>query len=182
MPQHLRTNIDLSPAQELQAFFLCDGLEHLLRTVFRKLILREEEHADAVLSLSADTDPEFRADFPEELVRNLGQNTDTVSCLPLRVLPGAVLQVLDNCQSMIHGLMALFPLDVYTAADSAGIMLKACVVQRRLRQVFPYVKHADPPCDDAGMPHMGYLQQKRRKEAIDERFFATFSVLYTNYF
>ena len=58
MSQNLRTDVDLSPAQELQALFLRDGLEHLLRTVFRKLILREEEHADAVFPLSADADPE----------------------------------------------------------------------------------------------------------------------------
>ena len=58
VPQNLRTDVDLSPPQEPQAFFLCNGLEHLLRTVFRKLILREEKHADTVFSLAADVDPE----------------------------------------------------------------------------------------------------------------------------
>ena len=73
---------------------------------------------------------------------HLGQNAHTVTGLALRVLAGPVLQILHNLQRIFHGGAALFPLDIHTGADTAGIMLKFRPVQRGCGNIRLYIKHS----------------------------------------
>ena len=132
LPQSVRLNGHLAPAEELHALLLHDDLEHLLRLVAAQGVLWEEEHTDAVVPLAAEMDALLLRHAGEEAVRDLQQNADAVAGLPRRVLAGAVLQLFHDLQRVVHGGVGLAPLDVHHAANAAGVVLKVRVVKAPL--------------------------------------------------
>ena len=101
-----------------------EALPDLLRLTARKRVLREEEHADTVFSLSADIHAQSLCDSCKKFVGDLGQNTDTVTGLAFRILTGSVLQILYDLQCILHGRAALLSVNIDTGSDTAVIMLK----------------------------------------------------------
>lgn len=114
-----------SPAEEVQSLFLDDDLEDLLSLISLQLILREEEHADAIVPLSFDRDAERLTDFLKKLVRDLKQDPHAVSRLPLCVFSRPVLQMLYDLERAGYGTVAFPALDVYDRADTAVVVFKA---------------------------------------------------------
>ena len=131
MAQNLRAGGHFPPAQEGQAFLLADDLKQLFRLIARKLLLREEEHADAVLPLAAKSDSDLCRRLPEELMADLKQNAHAVAGFALGVLTGPVFQVLHDLQRIVKGLVTLAALDVHNRADAAVVMLVPGIVQSR---------------------------------------------------
>ncbi len=80
-----------SPAEEFQSLFLYDDFQHFLCLISCKLILREEEHADTVLSCLSKLNTKRLCHLFEEFVGDLQHDADTVSGLSFCVLTGAVL-------------------------------------------------------------------------------------------
>ena len=111
------------------------------------LVLREEEHANAIFALVAEADVHLFRDFGEELVADLQHDAHAVAGLALSVLAGAVLQSLDDGQCIADGLVALAALDVHHSADAAGVVLKLGVIQAEGRGVFRIMFHClSHPC------------------------------------
>ena len=89
--QHFREYSHIPPSRKLQSFLLHDDLKHLLRLPLLQFILREKEHADAVLPLAADPDPQRLCHFLHKPVGDLRQDAHAVAGLTLGVLSGPVL-------------------------------------------------------------------------------------------
>ena len=59
---------------------------------------------------------------------NLKQNTDTIAGLTVCILSRSMLQILDNFQSILHGLVSLDSLDIDNRTNSAVIMLESRII------------------------------------------------------
>ena len=65
-------------------------------------------------------------------MRDLGQDTDTVTCLTLCILTGTVFQIFYNLQCILHRFTALYSLDIDAGTDTAIVMFKFRTMKRRL--------------------------------------------------
>ena len=109
-----------------------DDLEHLLRLQARERVLREEEHADAVAArLAQILHAAVRRGFDHEPVRNLHHETHAVAGFAAGVPAGAVLQLFDDLQRVVHGAVRLLAADADHRADAAGVVLKGGIIQRK---------------------------------------------------
>ena len=124
MSQYIGEGRYFTPAEEFHSFLFHNDLEHLLGLIAAQLFLREEEHTDAVFSLSADIHAQSFGHSGEKFVGDLGQNTDTVTGLAFRILTGSVLQILYDLQRILYGRAALLSVNIDTGSDTAVIMLK----------------------------------------------------------
>ena len=124
MSQHIGKGGHFTPAEEFHSFLFHNDLEHLLRLVAAQLFLGEEEHTDTVFSLSADLDAKCFGNSGKKFMRDLGQNTDTVTGLAFRILTGSVLQILYDLQRILYGSTAFLTVNIDTGSDTAVIMLK----------------------------------------------------------
>ena len=66
-------------------------------------------------------------------MRDLGQDTDTVTCLTLCIFTGTVLQIFYNLKCIFHRFTALYSLDIDAGTDTAIVMFKFRAVKRRFR-------------------------------------------------
>ncbi len=141
MPQYIGKGGNLPPAQKLQPLFLCDNFKHFLCLIAAELLLWEEEHSYAVLSLPADFDAQRFTDSGEKFMWNLCQDAHAVAGLTLCVFPRPVFQILNDFQGILHRGTALLSVDIDTGADPAVIMLKGFPVKGRLRNFSLHIKH-----------------------------------------
>ena len=126
-----RMSREITPAEELESLFLDDDLEHLFRLISRKLVLREEEHADAILALSTELDSERFCHLLKKFVGNLKHDSDTITCLALRVFSGAVLKVFHDVKCLVYCSMGLNAFDIGNCSDTTVVMLKSGIVKTR---------------------------------------------------
>ena len=124
MSQHIGEGRHFTPAEEFHSFFFHNDLEHLLRLVAAQLFLGEEEHTDTVFSLSADLDSKCFGNSGKKFMRDLSQNSDTVTGLAFRILTGSVLQILYDLQRILNSSAAFLSMNIDTGSDTAVIMLK----------------------------------------------------------
>ena len=129
-----------SPSEELQPLFLYDDFKDLLCLIFLQFILWKEEHSHTVISLVFQFNSERQTDFLEKCMRNLSQNTNTVSGLSFCILSGSVLQMLNDAQCSCHCVVSLPALDIYNCTDTTVVMFKTFAVQALLRcfHFFPH--------------------------------------------
>ncbi len=121
--QNFRMHRHRSPSQKPKSLLADDDLQHTHRKGSLERILREKEHADAVFPLLADLDAGSQCRLFEKFMADLGQNTHAVTHLAGGILPGPVLQLLNNMQGIVQNLIVLVAVDVHNGADSAGIVL-----------------------------------------------------------
>ena len=127
--EHFGAGGDFAPAQKRQTLFFADDLKQLFGLIALQLILREKEHTNAIFPLLANFQPQLGCGLLKEFVADLGQNADAVAGFALGVLAGAVLQMLDDLQCVVDGLVGLAPLDVDNRADATVVMLELGAVQ-----------------------------------------------------
>ena len=120
-PQDLRMNGHFTPAKELHSFLFRNNFKHLLRLSAVQCVMRKEKHADPVISGIRQADVFLFDRLFEEGMADLGENPDAVPDLPGCILPGAVLQLFNDFQGVVHDVTALSPFDVNDNSDSAGI-------------------------------------------------------------
>ena len=58
---------------------------------------------------------------------NLGEDPHAVAHLSGGVLAGAVLQLLNDVQGIVHHPVVLTPVDIDDSSDAAGIMFELCI-------------------------------------------------------
>ena len=66
-------------------------------------------------------------------MRHLKQNARAVAGVLLATTRAAVIEVLQNLQTLLDDRVGLLPLDVRDEADAAGIVLKTRIVEALLR-------------------------------------------------
>ena len=132
--QDLGADGDLAPAEELDPVPGHDDLEHFARLEAPEGVLREKEHADAVAAGGAQVvQAELGSGFDHQLVGDLHHQADAVAGLAAGVLAGAVLQLFDDLECVVHRAAALLAADADDGADAAGVVLKRLPVQREIR-------------------------------------------------
>ena len=112
----------LTPAEETESVLLGDDLEHTLREGPLQLVLREEKHADTVVTLVTKLDPLRECRLLKEAVADLQEDADAIADLAARVLTGAVLELFHDMQCIVQDARILVAVDVHDAADTAGIL------------------------------------------------------------
>ena len=140
--QHLGAGGHLAPAQERQAFLFADDLKQLFGLVAAQFLLREKEHADAVLPLFPQFDAQGCGCFLKKTVADLRQDAYAVAGLALGILSGAVFQMLHDLQGILNGLVGLAALNVHNCADPAVVVLKAGIIQAGRDFAFGEILHA----------------------------------------
>ncbi len=113
------------PAKDFHAFLLRDYLKHAPCQRPAERILRQEEHADAVVAFLKACyliDSGLRRRFDEKSVGDLRQDPDAVSHFSGGVLSCPVLQFFHNMKRVIQDLVILSTVNVYDTSDAAGIM------------------------------------------------------------
>ena len=136
LAEDIGVNRDVSPAEELQALLLGDDLHHAHGERALQVVLRQEEHADAVVPLVSEGDAALCGSLLEEAVADLRQNADAVADLAGGILAGAVLELLHDVQCIIEDLIILVSVDVDDGTDAAGIVFLLQRFVHRLEIVF----------------------------------------------
>ena len=114
---------DVAPAHDLASFLPCDHFEHAHREGALQGVLRQEEHANAVVALFAGRDAGFLRGLFEESVRDLREDADAVADFARGVLAGPVLELLHDVQGVVEDPVVLSAVDVNYCSDAAGIVL-----------------------------------------------------------
>ncbi len=92
------------------------------------MLLRQEDHAHAVLAGRRQGHALLGHVFAVELVRDLDQDTGTVAHQRVGADRAAVIQVFQDLQALQDDLMALLALDMSNHADAAGVFFIGGVV------------------------------------------------------
>ena len=128
LSQHIFLHRHLPPADKLHAFFLGDDLHHLHGLAPFQLVLREKEHAHAVIPRSAQVESQLPAFPAEKFMRDLEQNPHAVSRLSLSVFSCPVFQLFHDIQRLFHHTVVLTAVNADDGADPAGIVLPVRIV------------------------------------------------------
>ena len=96
LAEDFRTDGHVPPSENRQALFLRNDLQHPHGKRPLHGILRQKEHADAVVPGFAHGNAGLFGRFGKETVGNLRQNADTVADFAGGILAGAVFQLFDN--------------------------------------------------------------------------------------
>ena len=136
--RHVGVDRHVAPADQHLPFRLDGALQFLHARQPRRLLLRQEDHAHAVLARGRQLDPLLGHGGAVVLVRNLDQDARPVAHQLVGTHRAAVVEVLENLQALLDDAVGLLPLDVGDEADAAGVMLAARVVQalRMRRRAF----------------------------------------------
>ena len=126
-------NIVLSgapPSEHGDFLRLCKLFKNPACIVDGHLVLRQEKHADTVLTGPSQEDPLLPRPGGKELMRNLGQNAHPVSGRSRRVAAGPVSQALHNGQRLIHSPVGCDSPQIRHGPHAAAFMLHFLSVKR----------------------------------------------------
>ena len=127
---------DRTPSEEVEPLFCRDDLHHFLCLRPAQLVLRQEQHADAVFPRAAQSDTALSGFCLEKVVRRRDDDADAVTGLPGRVFAGAVLQLLDDLQRAVDDAAGRDAFDRHDRADPAGIVLELFSIEQVVLQSF----------------------------------------------
>ena len=120
----VRVDGDGAPEQQGQAGCRAPLFEHASRVERAALILREEQHCDAVVALLRQDLPAFLRLLAEESMRDLEEDARAVPGVALKSHAPAVLEV-DECgKRVVKDLMTARPVDVGECGDAAGVVFE----------------------------------------------------------
>jgi len=87
-------------------------------------VLRQEEHAHAVLAGAGQVDPDLGAGFLEEAMGDLEEQPRAIAGAGVAAGRATVRQVLEEAQAHSDEIMRLLPLHVRHETDPAGIVFE----------------------------------------------------------
>ncbi len=119
----------VAPAQHDLAFQAHRAFQFLLAGQARGMLLRQEDHADAVFACRRQVHALARHLFAVVLVGNLQQDARAVPHQRVGADRAPVVEVVQDAQALLDDLVALLALDVRHEADAARVVLVARVVQ-----------------------------------------------------
>ena len=130
--RHVRVDRHVAPAEQHLALGLDRALELLLAGQAGRVLLGQEDHADAVLAGGRQLDALLGHLFAVQRVGQLDQDAGAVAHQLVGADGAAVVQVLQDLQRLADDVVALLALDVGDEADAAGVVL----VGGRIQAVF----------------------------------------------
>ena len=122
----------VAPAQQHLALGLDRALEFLLARQARRVLLGQEDHADAVFAGRRQFDALPGHFLAVQRVGHLDQDAGAVAHQLVGAHGAAMVQVFQDLQPLLDDGVALLALDVRDEADAAGVML----VGGRIQAVF----------------------------------------------
>jgi hypothetical protein len=146
--RHLGIDRDVAPAEDDLAFGLDRPLELLRAGEARGVLLGQEHHADAVLPRRGQLDALQRHLGAVVVVRDLDQDAGAVAHQPVGADRSAVIQVLEDLQTLLDNRVRLSPGDVGDEADAAGIVLVGGGVESRRRRQVHFLLRGERPALD----------------------------------
>jgi hypothetical protein len=121
--RHVAVDRHVAPAEQHLAFGLDGALEFLDAGQAGGVLLGQEDHADAVLARGRQGDT-LRGHFlAVELVGDLQQDARPVAHQRIGTDRTAVVEVLEDLQTLLDDAVRLLALDVRHEADTAGVVL-----------------------------------------------------------
>ena len=127
--RHLAVDRHVAPPQQHLALGLHGALELLLAGEARRVLLRQEDLADAVFAGRRQVDAGGGHLGAEVFVGDLDQDARAVAHQLVGADGAAMVEVLEDLQALRDDRMRALALDVRHEADAAGIVLVRCVVQ-----------------------------------------------------
>jgi hypothetical protein len=127
--RHARVDRHVAPAQQHLAFAAHRALDLLLAGQPRGVLLRQEDHPDAVLAGGRQRHALARHLLAQEVVGNLGEDACAVAHQRIGSHRAAVVQVEQDLQALLDDAVALLALDVGHEADAAGVVFVGGVVE-----------------------------------------------------
>ena len=112
------------------------------------MLLRQEHHADAVFAGGRQLDPLARHLGAVVVVRNLDQDAGAVAHQPVGSDRAALVEVLEDLQTLLDDRVRLAPRDVGHETDAAGIVLVRGRVQTRRRRRVDFLLRGRRPVLD----------------------------------
>ncbi len=154
--RHLGVDRNVAPAEDDLALGLDGALELLRAGEARRVLLRQEHHADAVFAGRRQHDTLGRHLGAVVVVGNLDQDAGAVAHQPIGADRAAVVQVLKDLQTLLDDRVRLAAGNVGDEADAAGIVLVGGRIQpRRCRQLQLAAGRHRPPLDFVhGLPRV----------------------------
>ena len=120
---------DVAPEEELQALGEAAVLEDALGGLDAALVAREEEHGDGVVALGRQDLPVALRHLAEEAVRHLEEDAGAVAGVALEALAAAVLEVDQDRECVVHGLVRAHAVQLRDGPDAAGVVVERGVVE-----------------------------------------------------
>ena len=127
--RHVVIDRHITPAKQNLTFVLDRTLDFLYAGMARSCFLRQEDHADAVLAIRRQFDALPGHLFAIELVRNLDQDAGTVTLQRVGANGAAVIQILQDQQTLLDDAMILLAFDMGDKTHAASVVLVGRVVQ-----------------------------------------------------
>ncbi len=118
-----------APEKQGHAALCADGLEDLLCGTDALVVLREEEHCDAVVALARQQGAVALRLLVEEAVRYLEEDAGAVARVALQAATAAVLEVDEDGERVVDDRVAADALEVGDDADAAGVVVEFLPVQ-----------------------------------------------------
>src|SRR6185369_13063102 len=117
------------PAEDLLALLTDHLLDDALALVPLVHLVRQEDHADAVLAGGGEIDAERLRLAAEERVRDLDEDAGAVAGVRIAAARAPVRQVLEDREPLLHDVVRALALHVHDEADAACVVLDLRVLQ-----------------------------------------------------
>ena len=134
---HMVIDRDIAPAENDLALRLHDTLNLRLARRAARGLLREEDHADTVVTGGRERHALLRELLSVIAIGDLNQDTGTVAAEGVRPDRAAVIQVMQDEERVLNHLMRDAALDIRDETNAAGVVLCLRCVQSVLGGIFP---------------------------------------------
>ena len=111
-----------TPAKELQSLFCGNDFHHPHGKRTLHCILRQKEHANAVIPLFLQRNAGFSRRLFEEGMGHLGEDADPVPYFTGCVFACSVLQLFYNMQRIIQRTIVLMAVNIDNCTDAAAVL------------------------------------------------------------
>ena len=136
----------IAPAQKLLSGARDGSLDDFQAPALRVTVARKANHTDAVSTGTRQIETHFPALRLQELVRNLNQDSGSVTCIFFAAFGAAMLQVYEYLKRPPDDVVRFAASDVHNKADAACVVLKLRVVKGLFRRQCR--KHIGKPLPD----------------------------------
>ena len=145
LAQVVRVDGHLAPKEQRHTGLGAALLKHATGILYALVVLREEQHGHAIVTLCRQNLAALLSLFAEKVMRNLKQDAGTVAGVLLESRTAAVLQVDQNGQRVVQNLVMALAVDIGKRADVTCIVVEFGAIKALL--LSGICLHRDPPLD-----------------------------------
>ena len=120
----------LPPAEQSLSLLFDDLFDRLLAEITQRLVVRQEDISNAVLSIGREFDAEIPlSDFAKKRIRQPGQHSRTVAGVGFATASAAMIHMSQHTFRIHDNLMRRLPFDVGNETDSAVLVFVGGIVE-----------------------------------------------------